>query len=188
MRKGSASAAAHGERAPVSWAKISVADFGGTGVSDCAVGNTARDTSGSNPSRSTIACGPLSHRRENLARRLQAGCRPSGRLHAQRSGRRIGLERRDDLSRALDLGRAIAPAVPRMMSPGLGGLGLPGRGCLDGRRPRRTSLSSTSTAGRVRPTRPCRANGRVLPGVHMVLAKMGPRGRSERCRDAAEAR
>ena len=40
-------------RAPVSWAKITVADFGGTGVSDCAVGNTARDTSGSNPSRST---------------------------------------------------------------------------------------------------------------------------------------
>jgi hypothetical protein len=30
-----------------------VADFGGTGVSDCAVGNTARDTSGSNPSLST---------------------------------------------------------------------------------------------------------------------------------------
>ena len=28
-------------------AKITVADFGGTGVSDCAVGNTARDTSGS---------------------------------------------------------------------------------------------------------------------------------------------
>ena len=52
MRKGSASAAAHGERAPVSWAKITVADFGGTGVSDCAVGNTARGTSGSNPSRS----------------------------------------------------------------------------------------------------------------------------------------
>jgi hypothetical protein len=47
MRKGSASGAAHGQRAPVSWAKISVADFGGTGVSDCAVGNTARDTSGS---------------------------------------------------------------------------------------------------------------------------------------------
>ena len=45
--------AAHGERTPVSWAKISVADFGGTGVSDCAVGNTARDTSGSNPSLST---------------------------------------------------------------------------------------------------------------------------------------
>ena len=44
--------AAHGERAPVSWAKISVAAFGGTGVSDCAVGNTARDTSGSNPSLS----------------------------------------------------------------------------------------------------------------------------------------
>ena len=53
MQKGSASGAAHGERAPVSWAKITVADFGGTGVSDCAVGNTARDTSGSNPSRST---------------------------------------------------------------------------------------------------------------------------------------
>src|SRR5208337_1699640 len=52
MRKGSASGAAHGERAPVSWAKITVADFGGTGVSDCAVGNTARDTSGSNPSLS----------------------------------------------------------------------------------------------------------------------------------------
>src|SRR5271166_2654621 len=34
---------------PVSWAKITVADFGGTGVSDCAVGNTARGTSGSNP-------------------------------------------------------------------------------------------------------------------------------------------
>src|SRR5271165_42222 len=49
MRKGSASGAAHGERAPVSWAKITVADFGGTGVSDCAVGNTARGTSGSNP-------------------------------------------------------------------------------------------------------------------------------------------
>ena len=46
-RKGSASGAAHGERAPVSWAKIFVADFGGTGVSECAVGNTARDTSGS---------------------------------------------------------------------------------------------------------------------------------------------
>ena len=53
MRKGSTSGAAHGERAPVSWAKITVADFGGTGVSDCAVGNTARDTSGSNPSLST---------------------------------------------------------------------------------------------------------------------------------------
>ena len=52
--KASASRAAHGERAPVSWAKITVADFGGTGVSDCAVGNTARDTSGSNPSLSTI--------------------------------------------------------------------------------------------------------------------------------------
>ena len=52
MRKGSASGAAHGERAPVSWAKITVADFGGTGVSDCAAGNTARGTSGSNPSRS----------------------------------------------------------------------------------------------------------------------------------------
>ena len=50
--KASASGAAHGERAPVSWAKITVADFGGTGVSDCAVGNTARDTSGSNPSLS----------------------------------------------------------------------------------------------------------------------------------------
>ena len=44
------SGVAHGERAPVSWANISVADFGGTGVSDCAVGDTARDTSGSNPS------------------------------------------------------------------------------------------------------------------------------------------
>jgi hypothetical protein len=53
MRKGSASGAEHGERAPVSWAKITVAEFGGTGVSDCAVGNPARDTSGSNPSRST---------------------------------------------------------------------------------------------------------------------------------------
>ena len=53
MRKGSASGATHGERAPVSWAKITVADFGGTGVSHCAVGNTARDTSGSNPSLST---------------------------------------------------------------------------------------------------------------------------------------
>ena len=53
MRKGSASGAAHGERAPVSWAKITVADFGGTGVSACAVGNTARDTSGSNPGKPT---------------------------------------------------------------------------------------------------------------------------------------
>ena len=52
MHKVSASGAAHGERAPVSWAKITVADFGGTGVSDYAVGNTARDTSGSNPSLS----------------------------------------------------------------------------------------------------------------------------------------
>ena len=31
---------------------LAVADFGGTGVSDCAVGNTARDTSGLNPSLS----------------------------------------------------------------------------------------------------------------------------------------
>ncbi len=50
-----ASGAAHGERAPVSWAKITVADFCGTGVSDCAVGNTARDTSGSNPSLSATS-------------------------------------------------------------------------------------------------------------------------------------
>ena len=32
--------------------KSLVADFGGTGVSDCAVGSTAIHTSGSNPSRS----------------------------------------------------------------------------------------------------------------------------------------
>ena len=32
--------------------KSLVADFGGAGVSDCAVGSTARDISGSNPSRS----------------------------------------------------------------------------------------------------------------------------------------
>ena len=43
MRKGSASEAADGERAPASWAKITVAEFWWYGSSDCAVGNTATD-------------------------------------------------------------------------------------------------------------------------------------------------
>ena len=59
--------AAHGERAPVAWAKISVADFGGTGVSDCAVGNTARDTSGSRVRASGRSFPPCKIRRRYKA-------------------------------------------------------------------------------------------------------------------------
>src|SRR5208337_3195484 len=52
MRKGSASWAAHGERAPVSWAKSLWPILAVRESLNCALGSTAIHIAGSNPSRS----------------------------------------------------------------------------------------------------------------------------------------
>ena len=125
MRKGSASGAAHGERAPVSWAKTTVADFGGTGVSDCVVGSTAMHISGSNPSRSAMQSrGPFStaaairfRHSSASSRGCRSGCRPERAPPPGRPPRVQPFCRLPTVSRHLPDGRRCKPNLRPFRAP-----------------------------------------------------------------------